>query len=41
MYPWKRAGEGAQALDGRRLPAKVAQYGGISVIVGDAARRRK
>jgi hypothetical protein len=35
--PWQRAGEGAQAPDGRRLPAKVAEDGGISEIVGNAA----
>lgn len=37
--PWQRAGEVAQARDGGRLPSKLAKYGGISEIVGNAAGR--
>jgi hypothetical protein len=37
MDPWQRAGEGAQARDSGGLPSKVAEYGGISKIVGNAA----
>jgi len=37
LDPWQRAGEGDQARDGGRLPSKVAEYGGISKIVGNAA----
>jgi len=37
INPWQPAAEGAQAPDGWRLPAKVAEDGSISEIVGNAA----
>jgi hypothetical protein len=35
---WQRAGEGVQVPDGGRPSAKIVKYGGISEIVGNAAR---